>query len=155
MVGFESHIRQLPFIKLPENWLLDSGFILEKLAFYSLSLKWKQKLFSKFGKAPRCHPIQIYKSHPSLNRDQGMEIPAITLKLLSCGSTGVTCTIAVRWFLLSLCSMYLCVCYCVNKRSRKVRSWLKRWKHSILNRNQSRVRMHVGPAKVTCPKDKS
>ncbi len=32
--------------------------------------------------------IQIYKRQPALNRDQGMEIPAITLKLLSCGPTG-------------------------------------------------------------------
>ncbi len=32
--------------------------------------------------------IQIYKMQPALNRDQGMEIPAITLKLLSCGPTG-------------------------------------------------------------------
>ncbi len=32
--------------------------------------------------------IQIYKRQHALNRDQGMEIPAITLKLLSCGPTG-------------------------------------------------------------------
>ncbi len=32
--------------------------------------------------------IQIYKRHPALKRNQGMEIPAITLKLLSCGPTG-------------------------------------------------------------------
>ncbi len=32
--------------------------------------------------------IQIYNRQPALNRDQCMEIPAITMKLLSCGHTG-------------------------------------------------------------------
>ncbi len=36
---------------LRENRLLDSGFIIEKLSFYSLSLKWKQKLFPNFQQA--------------------------------------------------------------------------------------------------------
>ncbi len=31
--------------------------------------------------------IQIYKRQPALNRAQGMEIPANTLKPLSCGPT--------------------------------------------------------------------
>ena len=42
-------------INLWENRLLDSGFIIEKLSFYSLSLKWKQKLFMNFRRASRCH----------------------------------------------------------------------------------------------------
>ncbi len=88
-------------IKTTRNRMLDSWFIIEKVSFYSLSLKWKKKMFPKFRRASRCH---LQGNHELVQSKRGKDfyLTLGKLTLLILEQCVCVCffsvSIILRWF---------------------------------------------------------